>query len=120
MPAATRRSRSSSKETKLNARLGRTLYFSLQALRGEPVAAVSRELDASQHWPRERLLALQWERMSRMIRFAHETVPHYRRSWDAVGFRPDDLRSRDDWKRLPTLDKVTLQEKRGDLVSSRA
>jgi phenylacetate-CoA ligase len=88
-------------------------------LRGEPVAEVARELEASQHWPLERLEALQWERMQRLVAFAYATVPYYRRAWDAVGFQPGDLRTRDDWRRLPMLDKVTLQERRHELLSSR-
>ena len=99
--------------------MARAVYYGLQKLRGEPVAEVLRELQASQHWPRERLLELQWERMRQMARFAYDTVPYYRSAWDAAGVCPQDLRSRGDWERLPVLDKVTLQERRTELVSSR-
>src|SRR5207247_10417403 len=58
--------------------------------------------------------------MRRMVRFAWDTVPYYRNVWDAAGFRPDDLRSPDDWGRLPALDRVTLQERRAEMISSRA
>lgn len=109
----------STTEAILNTVFARALYFGLQGARGEPVAEVLRELDASQHWPSEQLRALQWERMGRLVRFAYDTVPHYRRAWDAASFRPEELRSREDWRRIPVLDKVTLQERRTELVSSR-
>src|SRR5205814_1378578 len=98
----------------------RAVYFGLQRFRGEPVAEVLDELENSQHWPLDRLRDLQWERMRRMVRFAYGTVPYYRDLWDAAGFRPGDLRSPDDWGRLPALDRVTLQERRGEMISSRA
>src|SRR6187397_3206960 len=104
-------------EVILNTVFARALYFGLQRLRGEPVAEVLRELDASQHWSSEQLSALQWERMRRLVHFAYDTVPHYRRTWEAVSFHPSDLRSRDDWERLPVLDKATLQERRTELIS---
>ena len=36
------------------------------------------ELEASQHWPRERLLELQWERAVALWQRASATVPYYR------------------------------------------
>lgn len=99
--------------------MARAIYFGLQALRGEPVAEVLRELEVSQHWSRDQLTELQWERMRQIARFAYETVPFYRATWDAAGFHPKDLHSRDDWARMPMLDKVTLQERRTELLSSR-
>jgi len=84
------------------------------------VESVFRELENSQRWSRERLVALQWERMVGVIRHAYETVPYYRAAWDSIGFRPEDLRTRHDWTRLPILDRVTLQERRAELFSSRA
>jgi len=105
-------------EATLNNNLARGLYFGLQRLRGEPVAEVLRELAGSQHWPYEQLADLQWKRMQRLVRFAWDTVPYYRAAWSAVGFEPEALRSREDWQRLPVLDKVTLQERRTELLSS--
>ncbi len=90
--------------------IARTLYYTAQALRGEPVAQVSRELDLSQHWSLEELQALQWSRMQRLVEHAYAKVPFYRKAWDAVGFRPGDLRTREDWDRLPTLSKTEIRE----------
>lgn len=103
----------------MNAALARLLYFALQELRREPVTEVLRELRASQHWTRERLLDLQWERALRLARFAFEQVPYYRRAWGAAGVSPSDLRTRADWDRLPMLEKTTLQEHRAELTAAR-
>ena len=104
----------------MNAVLARRLYLAAQRWRGEPVAAVLRELEASQGWPHERLLALQWERQRALVRHAFETVPFYRERWSALGFAPDALRYREDWARLPALEKRDVQEHGAALLSTRA
>lgn len=98
--------------------LARWLYFSSQALRREPVAAVCRELEASQHWPRERLLELQWERQRALYAHAFHTVPWYRERWSALGLSPGAPITREDWARLPVLEKADLQQRSDQLRSS--
>jgi phenylacetate-CoA ligase len=100
--------------------LARGLYFAGQAYRGEPVRRVLHELEASQHWPLERLRELQWERMVALARHAYETTPFYRRRWTEAGMSPDALRSRADWDRLPALSKREIQEHGAELRSSDA
>jgi len=104
----------------MNAALARTLYLAAQRWRGEPVAAVLRELEASQTWPLERLRALQWERQRALARHAFETVPFYRERWSALGFDPGALRGPGDWARLPVLEKREVQERGAELLSTRA
>jgi phenylacetate-CoA ligase len=104
----------------LNPILARWLYYGGQAWRGEPVTRVLRELEESQHWPASRLHELQWERMCALARHAYDTVPFYRRHWDAAGLSPDSMRGRDDWDRLPTLSKAEIQESAQEMRSTQA
>lgn len=104
----------------MNAWLFRQFYYAAQTLRGEPVAPVLRELEASQHWPLEKLRDLQWDRMRALYAHAWSTVPWYRETWGAAGFGPDSLRSREDWDRLPALGKPEIREHSARLVSSQA
>lgn len=104
----------------LNATAARWLYFAAQKARGEPVAGVLRELERSQRWGRERLLALQWERQQALVRHAFETTAFYRGRWSAMGLDPGFLREPADWARLPILERRDLQEHSGCMISSRA
>jgi len=104
----------------MNAALARRLYLGAQRWRGEPVAAVLRELEESQRWPLERLRALQWERQRALARHAFESVPLYRERWSALGLSPASLREPADWARLPVLEKRDVQEQAGALTSTRA
>lgn len=60
--------------------------------------------------PRERLAALQLEKLKRTLRHAYENVSHYRKSFDAIGVRPDDLNSLDDLVRFPFTVKNDLRD----------
>ena len=88
----------------------RLLYHAAQQYRGEPVAAVLRTIEQSQHWPAERLRDQQWQRVQALVQFCWNEVPFYREHWGAAGFAPGELKSWADWQRLPTIGKSDVQE----------
>ncbi|WP_432563583.1 phenylacetate--CoA ligase family protein [Kineococcus sp. SYSU DK003] len=53
--------------------------------------------------PREQLRALQLAKLRRTATWAAERSPHYRRTFAAAGFSPDQLRTFDDLQRIPFL-----------------
>ena len=60
--------------------------------------------------PRERLRALQLERLQWTLKHAYDNVPHYRRRFDAAGVKPQDCRSLEDLARFPFTTKADLRE----------
>jgi phenylacetate-CoA ligase len=56
------------------------------------------------------LRALQLERLRHTLRHAWQNVPHYRRTFEAAGVHPDDLRQLDDLRRFPFTTKADLRE----------
>jgi hypothetical protein len=50
-------------------------------------------LDAIEIASRDEIEALQLERMKWSLRHAYDNVPFYKRSFDAAGVHPDDLKS---------------------------
>src|SRR5262245_45493419 len=63
--------------------------------------------------PRERLEALQLEKLRRQCEWAYARSPWFRRRFDAAGFDPGQLRSLDDLRRVPILRRdewMTSQE----------
>ena len=59
--------------------------------------------------PRERLAAIQLERLKRTLETAYDKVPHYKASFDAAGVKPRDLRSLDDLAAFPFTVKDDLR-----------
>ncbi|MFQ5622021.1 MAG: phenylacetate--CoA ligase family protein [Paracoccaceae bacterium] len=60
--------------------------------------------------PRAALRDLQTERLRWTLNRAYENVPHYRRSFDASGVRPDRLKSTADLRHFPFTLKTDLRE----------
>lgn len=59
--------------------------------------------------PRERLAALQLERLRRTVRTAYDNVAHYRAAFDSAGVKPEEVRSLDDVAALPFTVKDDLR-----------
>ncbi|HAR97839.1 MAG TPA: phenylacetate--CoA ligase, partial [Syntrophus sp. (in: bacteria)] len=51
--------------------------------------------------PREVLEALQFKRLQQVLQRVYHTVGFYRRTFDAAGVKPDDIKTLADLSRLP-------------------
>ena len=60
--------------------------------------------------PRDRLAALQFDRLKRTLAHAYGKVPAYRKKFDAAGVAPDDLRTLEDLARFPFTVKNDLRD----------
>ena len=52
----------------------------------------------------------QFKRICKIIHYAYENVPLYRKKYDAAGIKPQDLKSPADFNSIPLLTKKELQE----------
>jgi phenylacetate-CoA ligase len=78
-------------------------------LRGERRAAYA---------PAEELRVRRDERLRHIVRYAAETVPHYRALFAAMKMDPREIRSVDDLNRLPLLDKKTVHQDPDSFIST--
>lgn len=74
-------------------------------------------LEDSQYWPREKLLALQLQRMKGLLCHAYAHVPYYRARMDEAGFAPDRFTDLGDLARLPLLSKEDIRKNLADLLA---
>lgn len=54
---------------------------------------------------RDELSAIQWKRLGPQLAYNYGHSPFYRRRFDNLGMKPEDIRSWDDFRRIPTMDK---------------
>lgn len=59
---------------------------------------------------RERIRALQLEKLKKQVAYAYGKVPYYAKRMDETGVSPDDIRTLDDVRKLPFTDKTALRE----------
>jgi phenylacetate-CoA ligase len=68
------------------------------------------ELDPIEVASRDEIAALQLERLKNSLRRAYDNVPFYRKTFDAAGAHPDDLRTLSDLGKFPFLTKSDLRD----------
>jgi phenylacetate-CoA ligase len=98
--------------------VARTFARIQERLLGRRTFAILKELDESQWWPRERIEALQVERLRNLAATAYEHTPYWRSVMDQRGIDPAAIRSLEDLRRFPLLEKATLRERREEMVWS--
>ena len=69
----------------------------------------SKDLNPIEIASRDEIAALQLRRMKWSLRHAYENVAHYKRSFDAAGVRPDDLKNLSDLQKFPLTSKDDLR-----------
>jgi phenylacetate-CoA ligase len=85
------------------------LYLPSQRLRGEPVLEHLAELERSQWQSTESLRARQREQALALVVHAAARIPHYRETWRAAGVDAGSLRTLDDLRRIPLLEKEVMR-----------
>ena len=63
--------------------------------------------------PRDRLRELQLKKFQRLVRWAYERSPFYRRLYDQAGMSPGDIRSFADIARTPKMEKQMMRDIQG-------
>src|SRR5690606_1869765 len=81
------------------------LYPSYEALRGRGMLRHLAGYEANQWRSPDEIAAIQWSKLQALVAHCWHEVPFYRSRWEAIGFEPGDLRSMDDYARLPVLTK---------------
>lgn len=71
-----------------------------------------RELEASQWWPRERVEALQFERLRQLLQHAQTRTPWYGTEWRDRGLDARTLARPEDFHRWPVIDRDTVRRYR--------
>lgn len=107
----------------MNRNISRFLYFSLQFLRGEPVAGAFKDLMASVNYDLDDLRNLQGQRVLGLLRYSVENVPYYEqklRSYTAQIAKASTWQDANDLLRiLPATTKADYFNAQKQMVSRR-
>ncbi len=82
-----------------------------------PYLRVARKLDAERGLPLEERRARQWEGLRSIVRHAWEQCPFYRERFESIGLEPGDLKTWDDFRRIPVLTKSDIARDKERMVS---
>ena len=76
-----------------------------------------RQLRRTQYQPPQKIAARQWSTLRAMLRHAAATVPFYRERFRQAGLDPEDIRTLEDFRRLPVLTKTDIRTQGTALLS---
>jgi phenylacetate-CoA ligase len=104
----------------LNVAAGRALLALTERWRGSRVLPLYRAIAGHPHRTREACEADQWRRLTRLLAHAEAQVPYYRDVFRSLGIAARDVRTWEDFARLPILTKAIVRERGADLVATGA
>ena len=107
--------------SELYTKLISNVIFPLQErLKDHNTAAVHRQMEQTQWWPRERIEALQLQKLRQLISHAEQFVPYYRNLFKKTGLTATDLHSLADLQRIPFLTKPDIRSNLEGFKSEKA
>lgn len=75
-------------------------------------------LEKSQWWNQDRLRKYQWEKIKQLLEHSYQNVPFYQERFKKLGLCPDDIRSFEDFRKIPPLTKDDLKNNLEKLKAS--
>jgi len=87
-----------------------------EALWGRNTFSVLKDLKESQYWPREKIKELQLERLRKLVSGAYAHTSYWKTLMDESGILPESIKTLEDLKRFPLLEKETLRARKEDMV----
>ncbi|MEQ8766148.1 MAG: hypothetical protein RL885_19685 [Planctomycetota bacterium] len=85
---------------------------------GPAFRAVGEELAATERFSAEQLTDWQWQKLEQAVRHAYARTVYYRELFDSLGITPEDIRSAEDFARLPIVTKDDILERPRDFRAS--
>lgn len=89
-------------------------------LRGRRYSEYRDFLELSQWWTRDRILDFQWRQARHLLRHAFGSVPFYQQKYAAAGAEYGDIKTIEDFAKLPPLTRAEVNEHRRELCSTKA
>jgi len=93
----------------MNTTIAREILNIIYLLRGEKVWKYMREIDKYQWLNPNSLKELQWRKLKKVLTFAYNNIPYYQMTWQNLGIHPNDIKTINDFGKLPILTKEILK-----------
>lgn len=74
-------------------------------------------MSKAEHFSETQLLELQNQRLQALINHCYAHVPYYKKLFDSLGLKPEDIKTRDDLKKLPVLTKQMVRDHYDELIA---
>jgi len=93
----------------MKAHYAKLILDCIYIIRKEKVWKYMKEIDKYQWLNPDSLKELQWRKLKKVLNFAYNNIPYYRKTWQNLGIHPNDIKTIDDFRKLPILTKEILK-----------
>ena len=94
------------------------IFPTAQKARGRNYLALLKKSRENQRLDLDSLRSLRERKLNAVLKHASETVPHYKRTFEEIGIKPEDIQSLDDLANLPLLTKEEILQDPESFISS--
>jgi phenylacetate-coenzyme A ligase PaaK-like adenylate-forming protein len=77
---------------------------------------IFRELRKNLWLKTSELKEIQEEKLKTLLTHAYQNVPFYRRLFDSVGLKPEDIKDSEDLYKIPTITKSQIKNNKKDMI----
>jgi phenylacetate-CoA ligase len=85
---------------------------------GYSIAKNLASLNKSQYWTREQIDAYQNAKLTKLIRHAYDNVPFYHDLFNGLKIKPEDIKSKEDLRKLPVITKDDLKRNKDKFLAA--
>lgn len=78
---------------------------------------IYKELQKSQHYSLEQVDDLQNKKLRKLITHCYKNVPYYKELFDKLNLKPSEIKTKEDLKKLPYLDKYIVKDNFEKLIA---
>jgi len=86
-----------------------SLFRFCQFARGTDLFKHLHNLDKTQWLSNKEIEEVQWTKLKKLLDYAYQNVPFYKKILNNIGLTPNDVCAREDFRRLPLLDKESIE-----------
>ena len=98
--------------------INRNLVFPLiEMIRHEPIRNCLKELNKSQWYSYDQLKEIQWNKLKKLIEYSYYNVEYYKNCFDSNKISPSDIKSFEDFSKIPLLSKKDIRTAGKDIYS---
>lgn len=66
---------------------------------------------------REDLYFIQWRKLKKLINYCYQKIPYYQNLFKSLDIHPNDIKSIEDYKKIPEFNKTAINENKNDLIN---
>lgn len=100
-----------------NAVFRSVIFPALERYSGTTIKQHLTELGKSEWWSKAQIEELQNKKLRALVRHAFDNVPYYHKIFTQRGITPDDIKTKNDLKKIPILTKDVIRKNLPDLLA---